>query len=148
MLEVLGARRRQRPRLVDMSSRPPTVEWLVNGLKVWTASPSFTALRPVDPHRQPDSAHGGITAFFVECRFAGMSPRPIEAQPAGSVSRGLLRRHVHPRRSPTRRVGQGWQVAVDVLPTTLRPPSRITAPTSTTRCDRLVASTVVTDHFR
>ena len=92
--------------------------WCVNGQKVWTSLAQFSQ-RCVLLTRtgRPDSAHRGITALFVDMDTPGITVRPITT--------------IHGREEfcevffddvvvPADRVlgypGQGWAVAMDLLP--------------------------------
>jgi alkylation response protein AidB-like acyl-CoA dehydrogenase len=92
--------------------------WRVNGQKVWTSLAQFSQ-RCVLLTRtgRPDSAHRGITALFVDMDTPGITVRPITT--------------IHGREEfcevffddvvvPADRVlgypGQGWAVAMDLLP--------------------------------
>lgn len=92
--------------------------WRVNGQKVWTSLAQY-AQRCVLLTRTgtPESAHRGITALFVDMDSPGITIRPIETM------------HGHPEFSevffddvfvPVERTlgdeGQGWAVAMDLLP--------------------------------
>lgn len=92
--------------------------WRVSGQKVWTSLAQY-AQRCVLLTRTgtPESAHKGITALFVDMDSPGVTVRPIETM------------HGHPEFSevffddvfvPDERMlgdeGQGWAVAMDLLP--------------------------------
>ena len=85
-------------------ARPVDGGWLVNGQKVWTSYAQFSQ-RCVLLTRtgEPDSAHRGITAFFVDVDTPWHHPEP-DRGPARSarIRRGVLRRRVRARRSPAR----------------------------------------------
>jgi alkylation response protein AidB-like acyl-CoA dehydrogenase len=106
--------------LASLSCRATRTEggWRVNGQKVWTSLAQF-AQRCVLLTRTgtPESAHRGITALFVDMDAPGITVRPI----------GTM--HGHPEFSevffddvvvPFDRTlgdeGQGWAVAMDLLP--------------------------------
>ncbi len=66
---------------------------------------------------EPGSAHRGITAFFVDMDTPGISPSPIEAQHGRLEFAEVFYDDVFvPDDRRLGDVGQGWQVAMDVLP--------------------------------
>ena len=66
---------------------------------------------------EPGSAHRGITAFFVDIDSPGISPSPIEAQHGRFEFAEVFFDDVFvPDDRRLGDVGQGWQVAMDVLP--------------------------------
>ena len=99
-------------------ARPTDGGWLVNGQKVWTSYAQFSQ-RCILLTRtgEPDSAHRGITAFFVDVDSPGMSPSPIEAQHGRfEFAEVFFDDMFVPDDRRLGDVGQGWQVAMDVLP--------------------------------
>jgi len=92
--------------------------WLVNGQKVWTSFAQF-AQRCVLLVRtgSPESAHRGITALFVDMDTPGITVRPIEALHGTLEFSEVFYDDV---RVPVDRQlgdeGQGWAVAMDLLP--------------------------------
>jgi alkylation response protein AidB-like acyl-CoA dehydrogenase len=99
-------------------ARPTDGGWLVNGQKVWTSYAQFSQ-RCILLTRtgEPDSAHRGITAFFVDVDSPGMSPSPIEAQHGRfEFAEVFFDDMFVPDERRLGDVGQGWQVAMDVLP--------------------------------
>ena len=106
--------------LASLSCRATQVEggWLVNGQKVWTSYAQFSQ-RCVLLTRtgEPGSAHRGITAFLVDVDTPGITPRPIEAQHGRLEFAEVFYDDVFvPDDRRLGEVGQGWQVAMDVLP--------------------------------
>jgi alkylation response protein AidB-like acyl-CoA dehydrogenase len=92
--------------------------WLVNGQKVWTSFAHF-ARRCVLLTRTgaPDSAHRGITALLVDVDSPGITIRPIEAQHGRLEFAEVFFDDVFvPADRRLGGVGQGWQVAMDILP--------------------------------
>jgi len=92
--------------------------WRVNGQKVWTSYAQY-ASRCVLLTRTgaPESAHRGITAFFVDMESAGISHRPIETQHGRLEFAEVFFDDVEVAND--RRLGEvggGWQVAMDILP--------------------------------
>jgi alkylation response protein AidB-like acyl-CoA dehydrogenase len=92
--------------------------WLVNGQKVWTSLAQY-AQRCVLLTRTgaPDSAHRGITALFVDMDTPGIAVRPIETM-HGSLE--FCEVFFDDVAVPIERMlgdeGQGWAVAMDLLP--------------------------------
>jgi len=99
-------------------ARPVDGGWRVNGQKVWTSFAQFSQ-RCILLTRtgEPGSAHRGITAFFVDVDSTGLSPSPIEAQHGRLEFAEVFYDDVFvPDERRLGDVGQGWQVAMDVLP--------------------------------
>ena len=92
--------------------------WRVTGQKVWTSLAQF-AERCVLLTRSgtPESAHRGITALFVDMDSPGITVRPIETM-HGSLE--FCEVFFDDVVVPTERMlgdeGQGWSVAMDLLP--------------------------------
>lgn len=92
--------------------------YLINGQKVWTSYVQY-AQRCILLTRtgEPGSAHRGITAFFVDVDSPGITYSPIEIQNGRLEFAEVFYDDVF---VPTDRmlgaVGQGWQVAMDILP--------------------------------
>ncbi|HEU5083726.1 MAG TPA: acyl-CoA dehydrogenase family protein [Acidimicrobiales bacterium] len=92
--------------------------WRVNGQKVWTSYAQF-AQRCVLLTRtgDPGSAHRGITALFVDVDSPGLTYRPIETQHGRPEFCEVFFDDVFvPADRLLGDVGQGWQIAMDVLP--------------------------------
>ena len=92
--------------------------WLVNGQKVWTSFAQF-AQRCVLLVRTgpPESAHRGITALFVDMDTPGITVRPIEAMHGvPEFSEVFYDDVVVPVERQLGDEGQGWAVAMDLLP--------------------------------
>jgi alkylation response protein AidB-like acyl-CoA dehydrogenase len=92
--------------------------WLVNGQKVWTSLAQF-AKRCVLLTRTgpPESAHRGITALFVDMDTAGITVRPIETMHGSpEFSEVFFDDVVVPFERTLGAEGQGWAVAMDLLP--------------------------------
>jgi len=106
--------------LASLTCRAHPVDggWRVNGQKVWTSFAQFSQ-RCILLTRtgEPGSAHRGITAFFVDVDSPGLSPSPIEAQHGRLEFAEVFYDDVFvPDERRLGDVGQGWQVAMDVLP--------------------------------
>jgi alkylation response protein AidB-like acyl-CoA dehydrogenase len=92
--------------------------WLVNGQKVWTSLAQF-AQRCVLLTRTgtPESAHRGITAMFVDMDTPGITVRPLETMHgAPEFSEVFFDDVVVPFERTLGDEGQGWSVAMDLLP--------------------------------
>jgi alkylation response protein AidB-like acyl-CoA dehydrogenase len=92
--------------------------WTVNGQKVWTSLAQY-AQRCVLLVRSgtPESAHRGITALFVDMDTPGITVRPLETMHGVEEFAEVFFDDVF---VPDARMlgdeGQGWAVAMDLLP--------------------------------
>jgi len=92
--------------------------WRVNGQKVWTSLAQYAA-RCVLLTRTgtPDSAHKGITALFVDMDSPGIVVRPIETMHGSPEFSEVFFDDVEvPLDRTLGEEGQGWAVAMDLLP--------------------------------
>jgi alkylation response protein AidB-like acyl-CoA dehydrogenase len=92
--------------------------WVVNGQKVWTSLAQH-AQRCVLLVRTgpPESAHRGITALFVDMATPGIAIRPIETMHGSpEFSEVFFDDVVVPFERTLGQEGQGWAVAMDLLP--------------------------------
>jgi alkylation response protein AidB-like acyl-CoA dehydrogenase len=92
--------------------------WRVTGQKVWTSLAQY-AQRCVLLTRtgSPDAAHRGITALFVDMDAPGITVRPIETMHgAPEFCELFLDDVVVPFERTLGEEGQGWSVAMDLLP--------------------------------
>jgi alkylation response protein AidB-like acyl-CoA dehydrogenase len=92
--------------------------WRVTGQKVWTSLAQF-ADRCVLLTRTgtPDSAHKGITALFVDMESPGITVRPIETMHGAAEFSEVFFDDVDvPFDRTLGKEGQGWAVAMDLLP--------------------------------
>ena len=92
--------------------------WLVNGQKVWTSLAQY-AQRCVLLTRTgtPESAHRGITAFFIDMDTSGISVRPIETMHGSPEFCEVFYDDVFvPDDRILGEVDGGWSVAMDLLP--------------------------------
>ena len=92
--------------------------WRVTGQKVWTSLAQY-ADRCVLLTRTgaPESAHTGITALFVDMDSPGIDVRPIETMHgAPEFSEVFFDDVVVPVDRTLGQEGQGWSVAMDLLP--------------------------------
>ena len=117
---LLRARDRQQPRLARLPRRARTTTgWRVTGQKVWTSLAQF-AQRCVLLTRTgtPESAHRGITALFVDMDTPGITRAPDrdDARRAWSSARSSSTTWSSRSTAPLGEEGQGWAVAMDLLP--------------------------------
>jgi len=92
--------------------------WRVDGQKVWTSFAQY-AQRCVLLTRTgtPESAHRGITALFVDMDSPGLTVRPLEAiHGAPEFSEVFFDGVEVPFDRTLGDEGQGWAVAMDLLP--------------------------------
>jgi alkylation response protein AidB-like acyl-CoA dehydrogenase len=92
--------------------------WLVNGQKVWTSLAQY-AQRCVLLTRTgtPESAHRGITAFFIDMDSPGITVRPIETMHGSPEFCEVFYDDVFvPADRVLGDVDAGWSVAMDLLP--------------------------------
>jgi alkylation response protein AidB-like acyl-CoA dehydrogenase len=92
--------------------------WRVSGQKVWTSLAQY-AQRCVLLARtgSPESAHRGITALFVDMATPGITVRPIGAMHGREEFCEVFFDDVAvPFDRTLGEVGQGWSVAMDLLP--------------------------------
>ncbi|HVX17384.1 MAG TPA: acyl-CoA dehydrogenase family protein [Acidimicrobiales bacterium] len=92
--------------------------WLVTGQKVWTSLAQY-AQRCVLLTRTGDveSAHRGITALFVDMDSPGITVRPIQTMHGFPEFCEVFYDDVHvPLGRTLGHEGQGWSVAMDLLP--------------------------------
>jgi alkylation response protein AidB-like acyl-CoA dehydrogenase len=92
--------------------------WRVTGQKVWTSFAQF-AQRCVLLARTgaPDSAHRGITALFVDMDAPGITVRPIETMHGRlEFCEVFFDDVLVPVERMLGEEGQGWSVAMDLLP--------------------------------
>ncbi len=92
--------------------------WIVNGQKVWTSLAQY-ATRCVLLTRTgtPESAHRGITALFVDMDMPGITVRPIESMHGtAEFTEVFFDDVIVPFDRTLGDEGQGWAVAMDLLP--------------------------------
>ena len=115
---VLRARHREQPGRPVLPGHPVGEGWRVTGQKVWTSLAQYAErcvlLTRTGP---PDSAHKGITALFVDMDSPGITVRPIETMHgAPEFSEVFFDDVAVPFDRTLGREGQGWSVAMDLLP--------------------------------
>ncbi len=92
--------------------------WRVTGQKVWTSLAQY-AQRCVLLTRtgSPESAHKGITAIFADMDAPGITVRPIGTMHGSEEFAEVFFDDVHvPFDRTLGQVGDGWAVAMDLLP--------------------------------
>jgi len=92
--------------------------WRVTGQKVWTSYAQYAArcmlLTRTGP---PESAHRGITAMFVDMASPGITVRPLGTMHGGAEFCEVFFDDVAvPFDRTLGEEGQGWSVAMDLLP--------------------------------
>src|SRR5438067_9696675 len=92
--------------------------WRVTGQKVWTSYAQYAArcmlLTRTGP---PESAHRGITAMFVDMASPGITVRPLGTMHGGAEFCEVFFDEVTvPFDRTLGEEGQGWSVAMDLLP--------------------------------
>ncbi|MCU1452030.1 MAG: acyl-CoA dehydrogenase [Acidimicrobiales bacterium] len=106
--------------LASLSCRAARTDagWRVTGQKVWTSLAQYSQ-RCVLLTRTgtPESAHKGITALFVDMDSPGITVRPIETMHgAPEFSEVFFDGVLVPFDRTLGEEGQGWSVAMDLLP--------------------------------
>jgi alkylation response protein AidB-like acyl-CoA dehydrogenase len=106
--------------LASLSCRatPADDGWRVTGQKVWTSYAQYAArcmlLTRTGP---PESAHRGITAMFVDMASPGITVRPLGTMHGGAEFCEVFFDDVAvPFERMLGEEGQGWSVAMDLLP--------------------------------
>lgn len=106
--------------LADLSCRAAGTDdgWRVTGQKVWTSLAQYAdrclLLTRTGP---PESGHRGITALFVDMASPGITVRPLETMHGGAEFCEVFLDDVAvPFERTLGEVGQGWSVAMDMLP--------------------------------
>jgi alkylation response protein AidB-like acyl-CoA dehydrogenase len=92
--------------------------WLINGQKVWTSYAQYSQRCIVLTRTgTPESAHRGITAFFVDMDTPGITVRPLETMHGVDEFAEVFFDDVFvPRERLLGEVNKGWSIAMDLLP--------------------------------
>jgi len=92
--------------------------WRVTGQKIWTSFAQYAARCVILTRTgSAESAHKGITALFVDMDTPGITVRPIEAMHGATEFCEVFFDDVSvPFERTLAEVGQGWSVAMDLLP--------------------------------
>ncbi|MGW4911148.1 acyl-CoA dehydrogenase family protein [Streptomyces sp. NPDC004270] len=89
--------------------------WVVNGQKVWTSLAQYAARCVLLTRTAP--GHDGITAFFVDMDTPGITVRPLRTMHGvDEFAEVFLDDVVVPPDRMLGRPGDGWRLAMDLLP--------------------------------
>ncbi|EFC84008.1 acyl-CoA dehydrogenase family protein [Parafrankia sp. EUN1f] len=103
--------------LASLSTRaePHGDDWVVNGQKVWTSLAQYSQRCVLLTRTAP--GHGGITAFFVDMDTPGITVRPLRTMHGiDEFAEVFFDDVVVPGDRMLGRPGDGWQLAMDLLP--------------------------------
>ncbi|OAA26844.1 acyl-CoA dehydrogenase [Frankia sp. EI5c] len=104
--------------LASLSTRAEQREdgsWVVNGQKVWTSLAQYSQRCVLLTRTAP--GHGGITAFFVDMDTPGITVRPLEMMHGvEEFAEVFFDDVVVPADRMLGRPGDGWSLAMDLLP--------------------------------
>lgn len=103
--------------LASLTTRatPRGDDWIVNGQKVWTSYAQFATRCVLLTRTAP--GHGGITAFFVDLNTPGITVRPLRTMHGvDEFCEVYYDDVVIPGERMLGRPGDGWQLAMDLLP--------------------------------
>ncbi|MFJ8785209.1 acyl-CoA dehydrogenase family protein [Streptomyces sp. NPDC102476] len=97
-------------------ARPLGDDWVVSGQKVWTSLAQYAA-RCVLLTRTGEPGHDDITAFFVDMDSAGITVRPLRTMHGvDEFAEVFFDDVVVPGARMLGRPGDGWRLAMDLLP--------------------------------
>jgi alkylation response protein AidB-like acyl-CoA dehydrogenase len=107
--------------LASLSTRatPRGDDWVVNGQKVWTSFAQYSARCVLLTRTSPgiESNHAGITAFFVDMDSPGITVRPLRTMHGvDEFCEVYYDDVVIPGDRMLGKPGDGWQLAMDLLP--------------------------------
>jgi alkylation response protein AidB-like acyl-CoA dehydrogenase len=103
--------------LASLSTRasPRGDDWVINGQKVWTSGAQFSERCVLLTRTAP--GHAGITAFFVDMDTPGVTVRPLRTMHGvDEFCEVYFDDVVIPGERMLGREGDGWQLAMDLLP--------------------------------
>jgi alkylation response protein AidB-like acyl-CoA dehydrogenase len=103
--------------LASLTTRatPRGEDWVVNGQKVWTSGAQFSQRCVLLTRTAP--GHAGITAFFVDMDAPGVTVRPLRTMHGiDEFCEVYFDDVVVPDDRMLGREGDGWQLAMDLLP--------------------------------
>jgi alkylation response protein AidB-like acyl-CoA dehydrogenase len=132
--------------LASLSTRaaPRGDAWVVTGQKVWTSLAQYSARCVLLTRIAP--GHGGITAFFVDMDTPGISVRPLRTMHGvDEFAEVFLDDVIVPGERMLGHPGDGWQVAMDLLPHERSTCFWHRIAYLYTRLDRLLAQAAVSD---
>jgi alkylation response protein AidB-like acyl-CoA dehydrogenase len=90
-------------------------DWVINGQKVWTSGAQFSQRCVLLTRTAP--GHAGITAFFVDMDTPGVTVRPLRTMHGvDEFCEVYFDDVVVPGDRMLGRPGDGWQLAMDLLP--------------------------------
>lgn len=92
-------------------------DWVISGQKVWTSLAQYAARCVLLARTGPDPGHAGISAFFLDMDTPGITVRPLRTMHGVDEFAEVFLDDV---RVPGDRllgaVGDGWKLAMDLLP--------------------------------
>jgi alkylation response protein AidB-like acyl-CoA dehydrogenase len=103
--------------LASLTTRavPRGDHWLITGQKVWTSLAQYAARCVLLTRTGP--GHGGITAFFVDMDSPGITVRPLRTMHGvDEFAEVFFDDVIVPAVRMLGRPGDGWQLAMDLLP--------------------------------
>lgn len=103
--------------LASLSTRavPRGEDWIVNGQKVWTSFAQYSTRCVLLTRTAP--GHNGITAFFVDLDTPGITIRPLRTMHGvDEFCEVYFDDVVIPARRLLGKPGDGWRLAMDLLP--------------------------------
>jgi alkylation response protein AidB-like acyl-CoA dehydrogenase len=103
--------------LASLTTRatPGGDDWVVNGQKVWTSFAQYSARCVLLTRTSP--GHNGITAFFVDMDSPGITVRPLRTMHGvDEFCEVYFDDVVVPGSRMLGRPGDGWRLAMDLLP--------------------------------
>ena len=132
--------------LASLTTRavPRGDDWVVSGQKVWTSLAQYSARCVLLTRTAP--GHGGITAFFVDMDTPGITVRPLRTMHGvDEFAEVFFDDVVVPGDRMLGRPGEGWRLAMDLLPHERSTCFWHRIAYLYTRLDRLVAETATPD---
>ncbi|WP_433716616.1 acyl-CoA dehydrogenase family protein [Nocardia sp. CA-084685] len=119
-------------------------DWVVNGQKVWTSLAQYSARCVLLARTAP--GHDGITAFFLDMDSPGITVRPLRTMHGvDEFAEVYFDDVVVPGDRMLGRPGDGWRVAMDLLPHERSTCFWHRGAYLFTRLDRLAAAATVVD---
>jgi alkylation response protein AidB-like acyl-CoA dehydrogenase len=132
--------------LASLTTRaaPRGDDWVVSGQKVWTSMAQFAARCVLLTRTAP--GHAGITAFFVDMDTPGITVRPLRSMHGrDEFCEVFFDDVVVPGDRMLGRPGDGWRLAMDLLPHERSTCFWHRIAHLYTRLDRLLAETTIPD---
>ncbi|WP_026342598.1 acyl-CoA dehydrogenase family protein [Nocardia sp. BMG111209] len=119
-------------------------DWVIDGQKLWTGLAQFATRCVVLTRTAP--GHGGITAFFVDMDTPGITVRPLRTMHGvDDFAEVFFDDVIVPADRMLGRPGDGWQLAMDLLPHERSTCFWHRGAHLFTRLDRLIARTTPVD---